>query len=126
MGILLSKKELILTEKERNMVNYIKSRINKGGSEPDWYFKVGIDKSYTPLHTDTHIPSLYEYARYLYLKGEKETSREEFNKALKLAITFGNFSEKKEIEKILNDLDINKRLLCEEYKINTNKKHIKP
>ncbi len=118
MGILLSMKEISLTEKEKNMINFIISKINKGGTNPDYYFNIGIEKSFTPLHTDTHIPSLYEYAKYLYKKGDYERSREMFNEALKLSLIFGNYSEKKEIEKIFNDLNIDKKLFCEDYKSN--------
>lgn len=75
-------------------------------SDPVWYFEEALKRSSNPLNTDFHIPALKEYATYLYKKGEIESSKNMFKKALKILEDHEDYNELNEIKKRLGEIDI--------------------
>lgn len=97
----------------KSNINTIVSIINRGETTPDWYFNKALEESKDPLHSDTYIPALYEYGKYLYEKGEDIKSQNMFVEALKVSLICGNYGERDSVFQILKELDIDIDIICE-------------
>lgn len=86
---------------------------SKNRTDAEYFFKNAIEKSAQPMNSDSHIPALYEYAKYQYIKGKKKNAINIFKKALKVSITHKNYCEKETIIKILSQLDLNEEVLLD-------------
>ncbi|MFW5799915.1 MAG: tetratricopeptide repeat protein, partial [Spirochaetota bacterium] len=119
LGLILEKKPYKeFPEKGKKLLEKVIAQINNIDDKfnPESYFKKAIEKSSLPMLTDTHIPALYEYARFLYTNLRFNEAYEKFNEALKLSIKFGNYSERDTIINIINELKLDMRTFCDNIK----------
>lgn len=116
LGILIGDKDRGLSEKAKSTLNFIISRVNKGETDPDWYFKEAIKQSRSPMRTDTHIPAYYEYAVYLCKTKQKEKAKEKLKEALKASLVYGNYSEREVIFDIISKFNLDVQTFCKKVK----------
>ncbi len=75
---------------------------------PAAYFEKAIETAGAKNYLETLVPALSEYGRYLYQAGQPEAGLAHFRQAKDKAVTAGMQGEVKKIEKIFEELKVNR------------------